>query len=147
MLLTLGRRIRLYGKSANLKTSVSRKQSTPNFPKNEHFLPPDTHTCAYQGVRNLRFLENLACFVFLKHPFWDLSFCLITHELWQYKIMKHLLDNSNQPLPSNFHLKYSFHLPSSGFSGNFVGQLSNFLASSPSFCGRISFIFNPNSFA
>ena len=23
---------------------VSRKQSTPNFPKNEHFLPPDTHT-------------------------------------------------------------------------------------------------------
>ena len=23
-------------------TSVSRKHSTPNFPKNEHFLPPDT---------------------------------------------------------------------------------------------------------
>ena len=23
---------------------VSRKQSTPNFPKYEHFLPPDTHT-------------------------------------------------------------------------------------------------------
>ena len=23
---------------------VTRKQSTPNFPKNEHFLPPDTHT-------------------------------------------------------------------------------------------------------
>ena len=31
------------GKRANLKTGVSRKQSTPNFPKNEHFLPPDTH--------------------------------------------------------------------------------------------------------
>ena len=28
----------------NLKTDVSRKQSTPNFPKNEHFLPPDAHT-------------------------------------------------------------------------------------------------------
>ena len=27
---------------ANLKTGVSRKQSTPNFPKNEHFLPPYT---------------------------------------------------------------------------------------------------------
>ena len=27
----------------NLKTGVSRKQSTPNFPKKEHFLPPDTH--------------------------------------------------------------------------------------------------------
>ena len=28
-----------------------------------------TRTCAYQGVRNVRFSENLACFVFLKHPF------------------------------------------------------------------------------
>ena len=26
-------------------------------------------TCAYQGVRNVRFSGNLACFVFLKHPF------------------------------------------------------------------------------
>ena len=26
-------------------------------------------TCAYQGVRNVRLMENLACFVFLKHPF------------------------------------------------------------------------------
>ena len=30
------------GKSGNLKVAVTRKQSTPNFPKNEHFLPPDT---------------------------------------------------------------------------------------------------------
>ena len=60
---------------------VSRKRSTPNAPKNKHFLPSDTHTyvcvCAYQVVRNVRFLENLACFVFLKHPFWDFPFCLI----------------------------------------------------------------------
>ena len=28
----------------NLKTGVTRKQSTPNFPKNEHFLLSDTHT-------------------------------------------------------------------------------------------------------
>ena len=39
-----------------------------------------TRTCAYQGVRNVRFSENLACFVFLKHPFWDSSFCLITED-------------------------------------------------------------------
>ena len=26
-------------------------------------------TCAYQKVRNVRLSENLACFVFLKHPF------------------------------------------------------------------------------
>ena len=25
--------------------------------------------CAYQGVKNVHFLENLVCFVFLKHPF------------------------------------------------------------------------------
>ena len=30
-------------KSANLKKGVSRKQNTPNFPKNEHFSLPDTH--------------------------------------------------------------------------------------------------------
>ena len=30
---------------ANFKTGVTRKQSTPNFSKNEIFLPPDTHTC------------------------------------------------------------------------------------------------------
>ena len=34
-------------------------------------------TCAYQGVRNVCFLDNLACFVFLKHPFWDSLFCFI----------------------------------------------------------------------
>ena len=50
------------------------KKIKPNFPKNEHFLSPDTHTCmcAYQGVRgvrNLCFSENLARFGFFKHPF------------------------------------------------------------------------------
>ena len=30
--------------------------------------------CAYQEVRNVRFLEYLGCFVFLKHPFWDSLF-------------------------------------------------------------------------
>ena len=79
-------------------TFVSRKWSPPNFPKKEHFLPPDTHTyvrfkkikhgkfSAYQGVRKVRFLENLPCFVFSKHSFWDspylrFVFCLITDVL------------------------------------------------------------------
>ena len=31
------------------------------FRKNEHFLPPDTHTYVFS--------ENLTCFVVLKHPF------------------------------------------------------------------------------
>ena len=67
-------------KRANLKTGVSRKQSTSNFAKSESFLPPDTYVCV-SGVRNVRFSENLACFVFLKHPFWDSLFCLITVEV------------------------------------------------------------------
>ena len=32
------------------------------------------------GVTNARFSENLACFVFLKDPFWDFPFCFITVE-------------------------------------------------------------------
>ena len=36
----------------------------------------------YLGIRNVSFLENLACFVFLQHPFWDSPFCLITDDLW-----------------------------------------------------------------
>ena len=38
-------------------------------------------TCAYQRVRIVRFSGNLACFVFMKHPFWGSPFCLITDDL------------------------------------------------------------------
>ena len=31
------------------------------------------------------FSENLTSFVFLKHPFWDLPFCLVTDEVWHFK--------------------------------------------------------------
>ena len=41
-------------------------------------LKTGVSTCAYQGVRNVCFSDNLACFVFLKHSFWDSPFCLIT---------------------------------------------------------------------
>ena len=67
----------------NLKTRFSRKQSTPNLPKKKHFLTLiRTRTCAYQGVRNVRFLENMACFAFLKQQFWDSIFYLITDEFF-----------------------------------------------------------------
>ena len=56
----------------------------PNFPKNEHFLLPHSHTyVAYQGVRNFGFSENLACFVFLEDPFWDSPFYFITDDFNQ----------------------------------------------------------------
>ena len=39
-----------------------------------------TRTCAYQRVKNVRFSEKLAYFVFLWPPFWDSPFCHITDE-------------------------------------------------------------------
>ena len=47
-----------------------------------------TCTCAYQGVRNVPFSENLMCFVFLKHPFWDSPFCFSTDELKINEILR-----------------------------------------------------------
>ena len=40
-----------------------------------------TGTCVFQGVGNVRSSESLACFVFLKYPFWDSRFWLIIDEL------------------------------------------------------------------
>ena len=40
--------------------------------------------CTCQRVRNIRFSENLRCSVFLKHPFWDLPFCLITDSVYRF---------------------------------------------------------------
>ena len=37
---------------------VSRKQSTPNFPKNEHFLPLDTHTYVSGGKKIIEKLRQ-----------------------------------------------------------------------------------------
>ena len=42
------------------------------------------------GVRNVRFSENLARFVFLKHSFWDSPFCLITDEMFLNKLQKEI---------------------------------------------------------
>ena len=53
----------------NLKTGVSRKQSTPNFPKNEHFLPPDTHTyVCVSGGKKCSFFGKFGMLCFLKTP-------------------------------------------------------------------------------
>ena len=47
--------------------------------KRTFLTPTCTRVCAYQV---LSFSENLVCFVFLHHPFWDLLFCLIGKLLW-----------------------------------------------------------------
>ena len=48
--------------------------------QNISYLLIHTRTCAHEGVRNIRFSENLTSFVFLKHSFWDSPFHLITDE-------------------------------------------------------------------
>ena len=61
----------------SLKTEVIRKQSAPNFRKaNVSYPLIRTSMYAYPGVRNVCFSKNLACFVFLLPPFWNLSFPL-----------------------------------------------------------------------
>ena len=55
------------GKRAILKTGVSRKQSTPNFLKNEHFLPPDTHTyVCVSGGKKCSFFGKFGVLCFLE---------------------------------------------------------------------------------
>ena len=45
------------------------------------FPKTDISYLLIQRVRNVRFSENLSCFVFLKYPLWDMLFCLIADEL------------------------------------------------------------------
>ena len=52
---------------ANLKTEVSRKQNMPNFPKNEHFLSPDTHVCVLRG-KKYSFFKKIGVLCFLEIP-------------------------------------------------------------------------------
>ena len=59
----------LIRQKANLKTGVSRKQNTPNFPKNEHFLPSDTHMyVCVSGVKKCSFFVKFGVLYFLQSP-------------------------------------------------------------------------------
>ena len=51
------------------KTGVSRKQSTPNFPKNQDFLPPDMYTyVCVSGGKKCSFFGNLGVLCFFETP-------------------------------------------------------------------------------
>ena len=53
----------------NLKNGVSRKQSMSNFPKNEHFVPLDTHTyVCVSGGKKCSFFGKFVVFCFLETP-------------------------------------------------------------------------------
>ena len=67
---------------AILKTGVSRKQSTPNFSKNKHFLHYDTHTYVYvSGGKNFSFFGKFGVPCFLVTPVLRFGFFLITDEI------------------------------------------------------------------
>ena len=57
---------------------VFQKNNTSNFRKENISYPLiRARMCAYQGVRNIRFSENLTCFVFLKTRFEIRHFVLL----------------------------------------------------------------------
>ena len=63
---------------------MSRKQSKANFLKNDYFISPDTHTYVYvSGGKKYLLFGKFGVLFFLKHPFWDSSFCLITDDFCQ----------------------------------------------------------------
>ena len=88
----------------NLSSVMKQKGESQNgcFKKTKHVK---ARTCAYEGVRNVFFPENLACSVFLKHPFWDLPFCLITDEL----------SSTSSTISSSIFQKFSLYLKSTYF--------------------------------
>ena len=64
---------------------VTGKQNTPNFLKNDYFLPLiHTRTCAYQGVRNVYFSENFALLSCKDHIL-RFTLCLITNVLYLFE--------------------------------------------------------------
>ena len=68
-------------------------------------------TYAYQGVRN--FSENLACFVFLRNPFWDSPFRLITDNIkltmWTNPVQSTILKMFSG-IVTHFQWHHSLHL-------------------------------------
>ena len=93
----------LWGFTLDIWLVIRQKCESQNgcFGKTNIFYPLiRTCACAYQGVKTVRFSENLTCFVFLKHPFSDLPFCLITDYL-----------NLNKKQNKKKHLIQQYQLP------------------------------------
>ena len=92
---------------ANLKTGVSRKQSTPNFPKNEHFLPSDTHTYkCVSGGKNVRFFGKFDVLCFLETPVLKFAF-LPYYRLLEAKVTLGLIvGGRSRELPPQFLIEF-----------------------------------------
>ena len=73
--------VRQKGESQN---GCFKKTKHVKFSEKRTFLTP--WYAHVTGGKKYSFFWKLTCFVFLKHPFWDTPFCLITDELvyWNY---------------------------------------------------------------
>ena len=54
-------------KDSNLKMRVTKKQSMPNFPKNDHLVPPDKRKCV-SGGKKCSFFQKFALLLFSLTP-------------------------------------------------------------------------------
>ena len=81
--------IRQKGQSQN---GCFRKTKHVEFSEKRTFFYPliRTGTCAYQGVKPVRFSENLACFVFLKTHFEVRPFALLPSKCWWCRWLKRM---------------------------------------------------------
>ena len=70
------------------KRVIQENKARHIFRKNNIFQP------LIRTVKNVRFSENLTCFIFLKFPFWDPPFCLITDELASISNMSVVIDTN-----------------------------------------------------
>ena len=101
--------VRQKGESQKMK--VTRKESTPNFPKNEHFLSPDTHTyvCVSGSKKCLFFRKLFSCYLCFENRLFvllttiyealivdSLSVAGIPFILSYIISFTHILDNSSQ---------------------------------------------------
>ena len=78
------------------RVGASRKQSTPNFAKNEHFLSPDTHAyVCVSGGKKCSFFAKFVVLCFLKTPVLrfsllpyyrqiNLFLCQYCHHVWNF---------------------------------------------------------------
>ena len=73
---------------ANLKTSVSRKQSTLNLPKNKHFLPPDTHNVS--GGKKCSFFGKSSVVCFLETPVLRFALLFYYRRIANYECNKNI---------------------------------------------------------
>ena len=87
----------------NLETGVSRKQSTPYIPKNEHFLPHNTHMyVSISGGKKYSFFGKFSVLCFLEKPV--LRFALLPYYRRNRRAYR---------VPSeNNHLRFKFSLES-----------------------------------